>query len=321
MRKHNTSTGAVIYPNDVSYAFSPMGVRVQDSSTSFTQLAVSIYGDDGQLYTLMRVSPYNGEAVIDLSGVAQAMFDVVDEQVNYATTSVSGMAKHIRIELEYAGTSFSFTTMVVWGGVLPYSAKGKNPTAIYRAEDYPCAATFILEQDEKAGSYTPSAYPAMVNMPIPADVNVVAVAGVDIPVKTIPPVCRNPYYLRWVDEGGRWCHYLFDGGKVQIKTKDYGESITGRPLLPEYTNDRYVARRQQGKTIETSLELYTTMADSALRDYLSSLLASPLVDLYDRDNDGWIAVTVSAGTTNISTMSYDDFAFTIDIPTVETQKL
>ena len=320
MRKHNTTTGSITYPDAVSYAFSPIGIRVYDSDISFTQLAVSVYDSNEQLYVKMRVSPYQGSAIVDLSGVSQAMFDAFNSHVSYLTPSPSPYATAMRVEVQGVGDIFSFTTLVVWGSIFPYHSANPNPSTIYRAAGYPLLATALLREGNAAG-YTPSSYPALVNYPVGDDTTSVNVGGEEIPVIDIPPVCGDAYYLRWVNATGHICHYLFEKGKTQVKTKDYGEDIYGNALSPEYENGRYIASRMQGKTAERTIELYAAVVDIPTREYLLSLLSSPLVDLYDVANDAWLSVEVNAGTTSISTLSYDDFIITITVPSSDTQRL
>lgn len=320
MRQHNTATGTITYPDEVCYTFSPLGVRVKDSSSSFTQMVVSVYSSTGELFAKMRLSPYQGSATAQLSGVMQAMFDVSGNKLTYLSATPSPYAKRVRIEIEYAGASFSFTTLVVWGGAYPYGVRNEKPTTIYRAYGYPLIATALLRAGESVAGYTASEV-SLVNFPVGDSATSIDVGGVTIPIVDLPPACGDACYLRWVDGEGNVCHYLFEKGKVQYKTKDYGEVISSQPLLPEYENDIYVASRQQGKTADVSVELYAALVDKATRGYLSSLLTSAIVDMYDSENDAWIAVDVSAGTTTLTSLSYDDFVATINLPASPTQKI
>jgi hypothetical protein len=99
-------------------------------------------------------------------------------------------------------------------------------------------------------------------------------------------------YLRWVDRQGFMRYYLFQ----EISTTHTTEEKSSEFAI-DYEDDEYAyygASRTLGKKTTKTINAAATFLDKDEREYVQTLLSSPLV--WEYIDEEWIPVSISAGT-------------------------
>lgn len=134
-------------------------------------------------------------------------------------------------------------------------------------------------------------------------------------------------YLRWVNSHGFLQYYLFQDGDLRIKTKDQGVN-----LLEEYQSYEGLfyngMSRIQGKVAQQTKRLCAPLVDGETFNTLSTILTSPIVDMFCGYNKGkgeeaeplFIPVNVADGTCTLSGAAYKDFEIEITLPETIAQR-
>lgn len=137
----------------------------------------------------------------------------------------------------------------------------------------------------------------------------------------------NGVYLRWIDQQGRYCYYLF---------KEIGSASTVSASSTWERNDMNVPTAYiDGMNIETSVRqslsrkktrsLGAKLVDSETYDFLLTLAQSVVVDIFDgydaNDAPLWHRVNIVAGSYEKTTKHYQDFIFSIEEPAQSAQTL
>ena len=137
----------------------------------------------------------------------------------------------------------------------------------------------------------------------------------------------NGVYLRWIDQQGRYCYYLF---------KEIGSASTVSTSSTWERDDMNVPTAYiDGVNIETSVRqslsrkktrsLGAKLVDSETYDFLLTLAQSVVVDVFDgydaNDAPLWHRVNIVAGSYEKTTKHYQDFIFSIEEPALSAQML
>lgn len=137
----------------------------------------------------------------------------------------------------------------------------------------------------------------------------------------------NGVYLRWIDQQGRYCYYLF---------KEIGSASTVSTSSTWERNDMNVPTAYiDGVNIETLVRqslsrkktrsLGAKLVDSETYDFLLTLAQSVVVDVFDgydaNDAPLWHHVNIVAGSYEKTTKHYQDFIFSIEEPALSAQML
>lgn len=137
----------------------------------------------------------------------------------------------------------------------------------------------------------------------------------------------NGVYIRWIDQQGRYCYYLF---------KEIGSASTVSASSTWERNDMNVPTAYiDGVNIETSVRqslsrkktrsLGAKLVDSETYDFLLTLAQSVVVDVFDgydaNDAPLWHRVNIVAGSYEKTTKHYQDFIFSIEEPAQSAQML
>ena len=137
----------------------------------------------------------------------------------------------------------------------------------------------------------------------------------------------NGVYLRWIDQQGRYCYYLF---------KEIGSASTVSASSTWERNDINVPTAYiDGVNIETPVRqslsrkktrsLGAKLVDSETYDFLLTLAQSVVVDVFDgydaNDAPLWHRVNIVAGSYEKTTKHYQDFIFLIEEPAQSAQML
>lgn len=155
------------------------------------------------------------------------------------------------------------------------------------------------------------------------------VEGVEITYKLIVDKCKRGVYLRWLDNTGQWCYYLFrvTGRTYTTIEEQSWQDGTLRSDL-EAVNDVYMPStlaHQQLSQAE-SISLGAKLVDAETYDFLLSLTSSPIVEVllnaeeYQNDSTGdfgdsviplWERVSIVAGSYARTSAPLQDFIVSI----------
>lgn len=154
----------------------------------------------------------------------------------------------------------------------------------------------------------------------------IGLVAYDLDVDRSPADCEKGVYLRWIDNQGRFCYWLFKdlGTSDAVTGTSWNAAEIRNPLLYDGAINIGTDIRQSFSRTKTR-NLGAKSVDREIFDFLLTLVSSPFVDVfdgYDADNiPQWHRVNVSPGTVAKSTKSRQDFTVAIVEPTQLTQSL
>lgn len=136
----------------------------------------------------------------------------------------------------------------------------------------------------------------------------------------------NNVYLRWVDNQGRFCYYLF---KKQGESYEYAVSewIHNEQVVPTaYVNGLNIGDgRKQTFTQGVAITIGAKLVDAQTLTLLLSLNGSPLIDMFvgydENDAPKWQRVHVASSKFERTTKPLQDFTTQIILPTANLQSL
>ena len=134
----------------------------------------------------------------------------------------------------------------------------------------------------------------------------------------------NGHYLRWIDRCGMYQYYLFDKGKKTVKNK-----LGSNTVIEDYSvGGLYFANHERTTHIEatTTVKCCAPLLEEDIFDYVSSIIASPIIDLYvgktKAGTEIWVPVNIVA-----SSIDYDnkqclhDLEISFTLPPTNAQSL
>ena len=154
----------------------------------------------------------------------------------------------------------------------------------------------------------------------------VGVVAYDLDIDRTPKDAEKRVYLRWIDNLGRFCYFLFRdlGTSDAITGSSYASADLTNPLIYEGGVNVGTGVRQDFARVKTR-NLGAKGVDRELFDFLLTLNSSPWVDMfdgYDEDNaPQWHRVNVSPATVAKSTKTIQDYTVAIVEPTQTTQSI
>lgn len=143
--------------------------------------------------------------------------------------------------------------------------------------------------------------------------------------------CTKGIYLRWLDNFGHWCYYLFrcTGRNYTTKeTQSWQDGILRNELQPE--NDVFRGHTLQQLSQQESISLGAKLVDAETFDFLLTLTNSPIVEVMTNADDYidtnttlplWERVSVVAGSYARTGAPFQDFAVSIVRNTQTSQML
>lgn len=135
--------------------------------------------------------------------------------------------------------------------------------------------------------------------------------------------CKQGVYLRWLDNTGQWCYYLFRVTGRSYATKEeqsWQDGILRSDL--DNTHDVYMSSAQphQRLSAQESISLGAKLVDAETFDYLLSLASSPIVEVFANPSEYfenntttplWERVSIVAGTYARNSAPLQDFVLSI----------
>lgn len=154
----------------------------------------------------------------------------------------------------------------------------------------------------------------------------VGVVAYDLDIDRTPKDAEKRVYLRWIDNLGRFCYFLFRdlGTSDAVTGSSYASAVLTNPVIYNDGVNVGTGVRQDFARVKTR-NLGAKGVDRELFDFLLTLNSSPWVDMfdgYDEDNvPQWHRVNVSPATVAKSTKAIQDYTVAIVEPTQTTQSI
>lgn len=158
------------------------------------------------------------------------------------------------------------------------------------------------------------------------DVESTGIVAYDLDIDRTPKDAEKRVYLRWIDNQGRFCYWLFKdlGTSDAVAGSSFLEADTRNPLLySDGVNDGSDVRQSFSRAKTRTLGAKSV--DRETFDFLLTLVSSPWVDMFDGydadDVPQWHRVNVTPATVAKSTKSLQEFRVAIVEPSQLTQSL
>lgn len=158
------------------------------------------------------------------------------------------------------------------------------------------------------------------------DVETEGILTYNVEVDRTPANAEKRVYLRWIDNQGRFCYWLFKdlGTSDAVAASSFVSADIINPVIYNGGMNRGTEVRQSFARTKTRT-LGAKSVDRETFDFLLTLASSPFVDIFDGydDNDvpQWHTVNVSAATISKSTKPRQDFTIAVVEPSQLTQSL
>ena len=158
------------------------------------------------------------------------------------------------------------------------------------------------------------------------DVETEGILTYNVEVDRTPAKAEKRVYLRWIDNQGRFCYWLFKdlGTSDAVAASSFVSADIINPVIYNGGMNRGTEVRQSFARTKTRT-LGAKSVDRETFDFLLTLASSPFVDIFDGydDNDvpQWHTVNVSAATISKSTKPRQDFTIAVVEPSQLTQSL
>lgn len=326
---------SITYPDDISFCFNPMLVRVQTNNA-----VTCIISNGGMSFTDRRTS-YEGSVEIDVSVYTQMFFSFGGMDLIYS--------KMVTVLVQTEKDSFSFTTEVIWGALNIGEVFNRSRNIMW-FKNFPFTVSMYIASGaimrkrydrNKYQSFNPGS--GLVHLDPSAlfgnavDFGVIRLDEM-IPESTFDYTFDNTFrpvgdgviinrlvvddsecgiYLRWIDRHGFYQHWLFSKGQDDMKSNQYGEQ-----LYQDYEvggRGYYGVSRMQGMEVANTMRICASLVDRDYYSMIRTIIGSPMVDMYQ---DGvWIPVRIDNSTVSDEGKSLQDIEFSIVLPDIITQKL
>jgi hypothetical protein len=357
MSRIYTNGYRIEYPNELAYAGMPAIVRVSQLDTTYIGVGITI--KVGENYYTETRTPYNGEVVFDISRYMQTAFIGRSLSPRYGyLRDEQGMASKTQADVwvvvsltDTTGTienALSFDVNALLGympiGRANGGVRGRRwfvnfpQTFDFYGEDHISVSldntSVAIERLGEAiqqisvelspywDNATESAQSAVLTATDAVYLNGdVLNRGAQSAYRLTIDRCTSGVYLRWLDNFGQWCYYLFRTTGRNYTTKEVQSWIDGvlrNELQPE--NDVYIGHSSQQLSQQESISLGAKLVDAETFDFLLTLTNSPIVEVlanateYQADNSTtplWERVSVAGGSYARTGAPLQDFAASI----------
>lgn len=158
------------------------------------------------------------------------------------------------------------------------------------------------------------------------DVETEGILTYNVEVDRTPANAEKRVYLRWIDNQGRFCYWLFKdlGTSDAVAASSFVSADIINPVIYNGGMNRGTEVRQSFARTKTRT-LGAKSVDRETFDFLLTLASSPFVDIFDgydaNDVPQWHTVNVSAATISKSTKPRQDFTIAVVEPAQLTQSL
>lgn len=357
MSRIYTNGYRIEYPNELAYAGMPAIVRVSQLDTAYVGVGITIKVGDNY-YTETR-TPYNGEVVFDISRYMQTAFigrnlsprygDMAEEQGSVSNTQYSvSVVVSLTDTAGAIENAFSFDVNALVG-YMPIGRANGGVRGRRWFVNYPQTFDFYGEEHISVsldntsvtierlgeaiqqisvelspywGNATEGAQSAVLSATDAVYLNGdILNRGAQSAYRLTIDRCTSGVYLRWLDNFGQWCYYLFRTTGRNYATKEVQSWIDGvlrNELQPQ--NDVYIGHSSQQLSQQESISLGAKLVDAETFDFLLSLTNSPIVEVltnateYQANNNItplWERVSVAGSSYARTGAPLQDFAVSI----------
>ena len=345
------------YPNELAYAGMPAIVRVSQLNTAYIGVGITI--KVGENYYTETRTPYNGEVVFDISRYMQTAFigrnlsprygDIAEEQ-----GSVSNTQYRVSVVVSLTDTAGAIENALSFdvNALVGYMPIGRANGGLRNRRwfvNFPQTFDFYGEEHISVsldntsvtierlgeaiqqisvelspywGNATEGAQSAVLTATDAVYLNGDALnRGAQSAYRLTIDRCTSGVYLRWLDNSGQWCYYLFRTTGRNYATKEVQSWQDGElrnELQPE--NDVYTGHSAQQLSQQESISLGAKLIDAETFDLLLTLTNSPIVEVltnateYQANNNTtplWERVSVAGGSYARTGAPLQDFAVSI----------
>lgn len=357
MSRIYTNGYRIEYPNELAYAGMPAIVRVSQLDTAYIGVGITI--KVGENYYSETRTPYNGEVVFDISRYMQTAFigrnlsprygDIAEEQGSVSNTQYS-----VSVVVSLTDTAGAIENALSFdvNALVGYMPIGRANGGVRNRRwfvNYPQTFDFYGEEHisvsldntsvtiERLGeaiqqisvelspywdNATEGAQSAVLTATDAVYLNGdVLIRGAQSVYRLTIDRCTSGVYLRWLDNFGQWCYYLFRTTGRNYATKEVQSWQDGElrnELQPE--NDVYIGHSAQQLSQQESISLGAKLIDAETFDLLLTLTNSPIVEVltnateYQANNNTtplWERVSVAGGSYARTGAPLQDFAVSI----------
>ena len=158
------------------------------------------------------------------------------------------------------------------------------------------------------------------------DVETEGILTYNVEVDRTPANAEKRVYLRWIDNQGRFCYWLFKdlGSSDAVAASSFVSADIINPVIYNGGMNRGTEVRQSFSRTKTRT-IGAKSVDRETFDFLLTLASSPFVDMFDgydaNDIPQWHRVNVAPGTVAKTIKPRQDFTVAIVEPTQLTQSL
>jgi hypothetical protein len=357
MSRIYTNGYRIEYPNELAYAGMPAIVRVSQLDTAYIGVGITI--KVGENYYTETRTPYNGDVVFDISRYMQTAFigrnfsprygDFRDEEGMVSNTQCS-----VSVVVSLTDTAGAIENALSFdvNALVGYMPIGKANGGVRGRKwfvNFPQTFDFYGEENISVsldntsvtierlgeaiqqisvelspywGNATEGAQSAVLSATDAVYLNGdVLNRGAQSAYRLTIDRCTSGVYLRWLDNFGQWCYYLFRTTRRNYATKEMQSWIDGvlrNELQPE--NDVYIGHSSQQLSQQESISLGAKLVDAETFDFLLTLTNSPIVEVltnateYQANNSTtplWERVSLAGGSYARTGAPLQDFAVSI----------
>lgn len=334
MREALLSGRTILVPDNVTFAFNPMRVKIDDAAG-----VISISITDGVKTFTDEREPIGGKVAFDLSLYARSFF-AIDRKTMI-------QPKDVTCTITEGMNEYTFTTLVIWGA-MNVGERFNKPRTVTWFKNFPFTFTLYVPQGAISRTrYDRNGYSSATlqegwNVINPNDLfdadefGVIRMdnyihpsvweytfdetfRGVDEGThisRLVVDECTKGIYLRWIDRHGYYQYYLFKGGDDVYQSKAQGDDVN-----VDYSSwyDFGDIQVQQHKQMTNSVRACATLVDEETFKLLLGIHSSPIVDMW-YDND-WLPIRVGDATITKSGKPLQDVEIEIMLPNIVSQKL
>ena len=357
MSRIYTNGYRIDYPNELAYAGMPAIVRVSQLNSAYIGVGITI--KVGENYYTETRTPYNGEVVFDISRYMQTAFIGRNLSPRYGNIteeqgSVSNTQYRVSVVVSLTDTAGAIENALSFdvNALVGYMPIGRANGGLRNRRwfvNFPQTFDFYGEEHISVsldntsvtierlgeaiqqisvelspywGNATEGAQSAVLTATDAVYLNGDALnRGAQSAYRLTIDRCTSGVYLRWLDNFGQWCYYLFRTTGRNYATKEVQSWQDGElrnELQPE--NDVYTGHSAQQLSQQESISLGAKLIDAETFDLLLTLTNSPIVEVltnateYQANNNTtplWERVSVAGGSYARTGAPLQDFAVSI----------